>query len=196
MNWQLIVGVLCLIGGIGNILEDFFAFLFGVASGALFLYLGIKKKILVKQSNSSEVHESRTLCQEDFKAVGISYYESNIQKLANVNPDWKLSTAQIVMDGKTDRKIYHYNYVNKPVKLIREPNNIHDENAIAVQIAGELVGYISREDNVYVRDILENREIIAISGFVGGGEYKIVSENKDVFKSSIGNNVTVRIRYV
>ena len=138
----------------------------------------------------------RTLKEETFPIAGVSYYESNIQKLATVNPDWKISAKQIVDHGKAGKRIFKNYYVNKPVKLQQEPDNPHDENAIAVFIAGELVGYISRTDNIHVNDILNHREIISVSGFIGGGEYKIVDEEYKVFKAENGFNVKVRIKYI
>lgn len=50
MNWQIIVGVLILIGGIGNLTEDFGVFLFGVLTGAALLYWGLRKKGIIKKS--------------------------------------------------------------------------------------------------------------------------------------------------
>ena len=138
----------------------------------------------------------RTLKEETFPLAGVSYYESNIQKLATVNPDWKISAKQIVDNGKAEKRIFKNYYVNKPVKLQQESDNPHDENAIAVFIAGELVGYISRTDNIHVNDILNHREIISVSGFIGGGEYKIVDEDYKVFKAENGFNVKVRIKYI
>ena len=172
MNWQIVVGVFFIIGGIGNLGKNFGAFVFGVIVGLAFLYYGLKKKGLIKKPISQKESDHRTLSEETFHAVGVYYYEDNIRKLACSNPDWKLTSSQIVKSGKSGKKIFRYNYVNKPVKLQMEPDNPHDENAISVFIAGELVGYISREENIHVKDILEHREIISLSGFIGGGEYK------------------------
>ena len=140
--------------------------------------------------------KKRTLTEEDFSAVGVYYYESNIKKLACANPEWKKKAAEIIKEGKAGKRIFKNNYVNKPVKLIEEPNNRHDPNAVAVIIAGELVGYISREDNVKVKGILKNREIISLSGFFGGGDYKTVHDDGTIFKDSKGFTVNVRIKYI
>lgn len=195
MNWQIIVGVFFLIGGIGNITNDFSAFLFGIALGIGLLFWGAKKKGYIKP-RKTEPSEKRILTEETFHAVGVSYYENNIRKLANVNPDWKLSATKIISEGKAGKRIFLHHYVNKPVKLQEEPNNVHDKNAVAVIIAGELVGYISREDNVHVKDILQNREIISTSGFIGGGEYKVVSEDGETQKTESGFTVNIRIKYI
>lgn len=198
MNWQIIIGALLLIGGLGNLTQDFGAFAFGIISGGVLLYWGLKKKGLLKckKSLSQPADAVRALKEENFHAAGVSYYESNIRKLANTNPDWTAPVTQIIKTGKAGKRIYKDHYVNKPVKLVPEPENPHDKDAIAVIIAGELVGYISREDNTQVKDILDNREIKSISGFIGGGEYKIVGEDGDVIMGEYGFSVNVRIKYI
>ena len=121
----------------------------------------------------------------------------SIQKLAIVNPEWKAVTKKTVTEENIGKWIFHYNYVNKPVKLVPEDNNEHDENAVAVYIAGELVGYISRENNVHVRDILENGDIKYITAYITGGEAKSYLKNGEVMtdKERERLKITVRIAY-
>ena len=137
----------------------------------------------------------RQLTEETFHAVGESYYENNIRKLAYPNPKWARPAATVVEEGDAGKRIFKYYYGNKPVELKPE-NNPHDKNAVAVYIAGELVGYISREENLHVRDILKHREVVSISGFIGGGDYKVVSETFDTISGELGFSVTVRIKYI
>lgn len=145
---------------------------------------------------ASHDESDRTLKEEDFRAVGVYYYEKNIKKLACKNPDWSLTAAQVIGAGKAGRKIFKNNYINKPVKLILEPNNPNDRNAVAVVFAGELVGYISHEENRHVREILQRHDVKSISGFIGGGEYKIISDDGKTMKAGHSFTVTVRIKYV
>lgn len=91
--------------------------------------------------------------------------------------------------------VYKYQYINKPVKLVPEPSNKEDRNAVMVQIAGEKVGYISRYDNRHVKDILSHRTIIFISAFICGGPYKVISENGDIQKLEKSVSIRLRIRY-
>ena len=137
----------------------------------------------------------RTLTVEDFHAVGVHYYAANISKLACPNPEWKKSAAQLIKDGKAGKRIFKNNYVNRPVKLIPEAHQ-NDANAVAIMIAGELVGYISREENVKVRKILKGREIISLSGFIGGGDYKVILDDSSIVKDTNGFNVNIRIKYI
>ena len=138
----------------------------------------------------------RQLKTEEFLVVGINYYEKNLKKLAVSNKDWKSRTSTLVKDGKSGTNIFRYDFINKPVKLVPEPKNKNDKNAVQVIIAGELVGYISREENIHVKNILSKNEVKYISSFISGGEYKVVSENNDVYKSEYSIKITVKIGYV
>lgn len=138
---------------------------------------------------------SGKLINEDFEVAGEYYYTENIMKLACSNEDWKKDATTLSAEGKIGKKIFQYNFINKPVKLIPEPKNKHDKNAVQVIIAGELVGYISREDNVHVKEILSKREIKYISAVICGGEYKVASEDGCV-KWEENINITVRLGYV
>lgn len=191
MNWQIIVGVLLLIGGIGNLVQNFSGFVFGTVTGSALIYWGLKKKGITFSKE-----KKRTLKEENFQVAGVGYYENAINKLACANPDWKLTAAQIINSGRAGRRIFRYNYVNKPIKLIPEPGNEHDPNAIVVMIAGEKVGYISKEENTHVREILQKHEIVSLSGFIGGSEYKIISEDSHVSQFDSGFHINVRIKYI
>lgn len=191
MNWQIIVGIIFLIGGIGNITSNIGAFFFGTIVGAALLYWGIRKK-----KGKSAINSSRELQTETFRVVGVNYHLDSIHKLACSNPDWKCTAPQIISKGKAGERIFRYNFINKPVKLIPEPDNEHDKNAVAVYIAGELVGYISRDDNRHVLDILNKGDIKYISGFIGGGEYKVIHENKEISKFEDNISIKVKIGHV
>lgn len=140
--------------------------------------------------------EPRTLKTEEFTVVGLSYYEENIMKLATSNKEYKNKAKTIIENGNTGKKIFQYNFINKPVKLIPEPKNPHDKNAVQVIIAGELVGYIPKEDNKHIKDILSKHEIKYISSFISGGKYKIVSLNEDIYKDEYNIRINIKIGYV
>ena len=126
----------------------------------------------------SASNPERKLIKESLRAVGVSYYNKNIDKLACKNPEWSFTKANIVASHKENIRIFRYNYINKPVKLIKEPTNPYSRNAIQVIIAGELVGYISEEEVMHVHDILNNHEIKYLTAFISGGDYKILVGDK------------------
>lgn len=191
MNWMIIVGALLIIGGIGNIFINLGAFIFGVLAGGILLYFGIRKR-----SKSPDIKSGGNLFIDTFEVVGECYCSANIQKLANTNPNWKCTAAQLVAKGLADKRVYRCNYTNTPVVLQPEPNNEHDKNAVAVYIAGQKVGYISRNDNQKVKAILSKRNIKHISSFVGGGQYKIATSDGDLIHQESDISINVRIRYV
>lgn len=135
------------------------------------------------------------LYKEDFYVAGVYYHMSSVKKLATADPYWRTSAKKIVEDGKAGQKIFHYSYVNKPVKLMPEPNNAEDKNAVIVQIAGEKVGYISRDDNVHVLEILKKGRIKYITASVRGGECKVVSLDGTSIKQDESVFISVRIAY-
>lgn len=198
MNWMIIVGIIFLICGIANITTSIGAFFFCIAVGAVLILFGLKKngmldKLLKKSSSNAP---ARDLKVEEYSVAGANYCLDNIGKLACANPDWKRTAAQIISGGKAMKRIFRYNYINKPVKLVPEPENPHDKNAIMVLIAGEKVGYISRNDNARVNEILKNHDVKYISGFIGGGQYKVISENGSIERFENDIYVNVRIGYV
>ncbi len=140
-------------------------------------------------------NEDSDLKIETFRLAGVNYYEKNIRELARLNPQWKYTAAEAIEHGLVNKAIYKINYVSEPVKLVKEDKNPNDENAVAVYVAGELVGYIKRDENIHVRKLLKKYDIKFISAFIGGGDYKVVYSNKAVEKFSSFNNVTVKIGY-
>ena len=147
------------------------------------------------QKKEANTEESGQLVKEDFYVAGSNYYSANIKKLACANEEWKKSGKKLAAEGRVMEKIFRYTYINKPVKLIPEAKNPHDKNAVAVYIAGELVGYIPAEDALHVRQVLSSKKIKYISSFIGGGDYKVVSEDGTVEKMDGNVRINVRIAY-
>lgn len=211
----ILIAALFLISGISHLGESVAAGLLTAAIGMIILFLVFRKgtdniekteqELQTSEesgegvpsgpspTDSFEAPEKAKLIKEDFAVVGASYYKENIMKLACANPDWKKHTKTLLSEGKS--KVYRYNFVYKPVKLIPEPSNEHDANAVLVQIAGEKVGYVSREENIHVKDILENRSVKYISAFVGGGDYKLLFTDGSLEKQYDEISINIRIAY-
>ena len=143
-----------------------------------------------KDSADAQYHE------EVFFVAGPHYYEDNIRKLACRNPDYRYGAKRNISDGLVMRKIFQYTYINKPVKLIPEPDNPHDRNAVMVLIAGEKVGYIPADATLHVKRILTACDVKFISSFISGGKYKIVSNNGDVEKLESNIKIKIKIGYI
>lgn len=220
MNWKIFVGFALLIASLYNLADRLVFGLLLFSAGLALAFWGFYQRgkneqdakedafrrefnqlpstpsMQQRQDPPPQPSANRTLIKEDYTAAGVIYYESNINKLATRNPGWKLTAKAAASQGKCDTMIFRYNYINKPVKLIPEPENEHDKNAVKIVIAGELVGYISRADNVHVLDILNHHKVKYISGFIGGGDYKVISKDGAIDKGKKGHNVSIRIAYV
>jgi len=202
MIWFIIVGAIFITAGISRLFSDFLISIVVILIGLGLIFWGLRKKLLPKVFSSAKDNDpqhqssSSPLITESFSLVGVNYYTENIEKLACKNPLWNTTVAAASAKDLVGKPIYRYNYVNKPVKLIPEPNNPNDKNAVAVYFAGELVGYISRDDNQRILDILNNRSIKYISGFIGGGDYKIITAEGKIIKETEHNSVRVKIGYV
>ena len=139
--------------------------------------------------------EERHLVKEDFFVAEVPYHNEETAKLRVANPDWRKGSKTLVAEGKVMEKIYHYSYVNKPVKIISGDGKNGRKNALMIYIAGEHVGYIKDEDAKHVKEILSKKSIKYISAFIRGGEYKVVSENGEAIKRDESVHVNLRIAY-
>ena len=173
-----IVMVLCFV-----LLRLLFSALAGMRRGA---------KNAVEKAAQEQPEEVK---EELFRAAGTHYYLQNIAQLATANPDWKKTGKTLAKQGLSGQRVYRFQYINKPVKLILENDNPHDPNAVMVQIAGEKVGYISAEEAPHVREILSRRTVQFVSAFVGGGDYKEIYEDGTFQRFADEPFVRVKIRY-
>ena len=130
-----------------------------------------------------------------FDVVGTSYHENELMNLAQPMKKWEMTKEEIIKKGYCNKRIYQYYFTNNPVNLVPEPTNKHDKNAIAVYIAGQHVGYVSREENIHIKEILTKHEISDISALVSGGKYKTIYEDGKIIKDEDNIVVTIKIRY-
>lgn len=160
--------------------------------------MGLLDLLFKKPENSAKKPEdsTRTLKTKDFFIVGTYYHQKEISKLSVANKDYKCTAKTLIAQDKSMQRIFQYTYINKPVKLVPEPKNKHDKNAVKVIIAGEHVGYIKREECQSVKRILNTKDIKYISAFISGGKYKIVNNDGSVEKDELDISINVRIAYV
>lgn len=135
------------------------------------------------------------LVKEDFPVVGVHYHKTSIKNLQVANEDWRKGAKRLIEEGKASQRIYHYTFINKPVRVEHEANSPHDANAMMVFVAGEHVGYIPMDQASHVRAVIEAADVKYITATVRGGEYKIVSEDASVLKWDDYVKISVRIAY-
>lgn len=153
--------------------------------------MGLLNSFIKKVALSKKEPEYR---EKTFCVVGVRYYLDNLQKLSCADPNYRKSSKTLISDGVVSKRIYQYTYINKPVKLIPEPHNPHDKNAVAVHIAGELVGYISADEAPEVRSILAS-DVKFVSSFISGGKYKVVHPDGTVEKQDGEIHINIKIGY-
>lgn len=151
----------------------------------------VKVADVIKNSKA----DSKQFHDDVFYVTGTSYYPDSFKKILKSNKEYKSFPGTIVKNGHAGKKIYEFLYLDTKAKLIPEPTNKHDKNAIKVCIDGKTVGYIKREETGIVKNILNETRVEYIRAFVSGGKYKIVSINKDVSDTEDGFSVRLNIGY-
>ena len=114
-----------------------------------------------------------------YHVAGTTFHEDAILSLSSENPDYEMSKRDLIDAGMTDEKIWEYEFDPSNVELIPEPENPHDPNAVKVIVDGEHVGYIKKGSCKHILKLIAEDRIFRIDCEIGGGNYKIVSEEYD-----------------
>lgn len=109
-----------------------------------------------------------------YRVAGVCYHKDDIMQLAYKNPMIDMSAEEIDKHGMIGKKIWAYKFHSNIVQLIPEPENIHDKNAIKVEVDGHFIGYIPSENCAVVLTAIQKKKISNVSCFIGGGPYKCV----------------------
>lgn len=108
------------------------------------------------------------------RIAGLFYREENVMRLAKENLVFKLNKDMLIKKGYTGVKIFKYTFVNEPVELIQEPDNLHDPNAIKVVVANQHIGYIKAGSCAHVNKLINENRIEKIYCRISGGPFKAV----------------------
>jgi hypothetical protein len=84
------------------------------------------------------------------RVVGTSHYQDTLLELSGRQADEEIRLQKVAV-------------------FVPEPDNPHDPNAIAVQIDGRLVGYLSRDENRRWLDVVTGREVGCEAMIAGRG---------------------------
>lgn len=94
---------------------------------------------------TSEKARQATQNGKRFKVAGTSFREDALMSFAHKNPDYDMTTREIIEDGETNARIYRYDFDPVIATLEPEPDNPHDPKAIKVLFNG-YISVISRPD--------------------------------------------------
>lgn len=130
-----------------------------------------------KNSNSIKQYkqkDERPFVLKRYKLAGTSFYKDNIESIGFENEDFNKTKQQLIDDCLVDEKIYEYTFIANKIALVEENNNEFDENAVAVHIDGNKVGYIKKGSCSHIKNIVKNNRIKSLDADIFGGNYKIV----------------------
>lgn len=117
---------------------------------------------------------------ENFRIAGISHYVDNIvNNLATDNSDYELSSSELIEQYDAGDRIFEYDFDDKDVALVPEPENEHDPNAIRVEVRGVLIGYIKSGSCSHVKNLLKSPDFAGMDLTIGGGKFKRVYEDEN-----------------
>lgn len=127
----------------------------------------------------------------DFGVRGTQYYQDGFAKLQLANPLWNSTSELIMKCHRTMDKIPEFYYTDCPVKLVAEPKNEHDPNAIKVLINGKMIGYVPSELCLDLKQIMHDNPHYGLSSYIHGGKYKIISTNgnAEIFENDISARI-------
>lgn len=117
---------------------------------------------------------------EKFVIAGVSHYVDDIiNNLVSDNPDYELSTKELIEQYDPGDRIFEYDFDDKNVALVPEPDNPHDPNAVRVEVRGILIGYIKAGSCSHVKNLLNSPDYAGMDLEMGGGKFKRVYEDEN-----------------
>ena len=125
--------------------------------------------------------------------AGVYYHKASVRALAKPNPDWSKSAQMLLDEGKAGVEIYRHVYADRPVKLVPEPTNSYDRNAIKVIVAGEHIGYVPQDESAHFSSVLKSHDVKYLYVRFHGGEVKQVSNLGEVIigKNEVGARIFI-----
>lgn len=130
------------------------------------------------------------------EVVGESFYKDDIQSLCKINKDYYWPKELLYQKFVEGDKVYKYEIIDTQAKLIPEPSNPYDKNAIRVEICGKMIGHIPKEQTQEVAELM-NAEGFHVKATVAGGPFKeiIETEEKSLSYTSKDFDFSVRLKF-
>ncbi|HEK9993497.1 TPA: HIRAN domain-containing protein [Streptococcus equi subsp. zooepidemicus] len=136
-----------------------------------------------------------------FQVAGTIYHQKEVTKVAEIlssNIYYKGLTNQKIINYIQNShigRIYKYNYLkSNEVKLVREPNNKYDHNAIKVLVKDIFIGYIPREIAKKISRFLKNKKYSYNADInIYGGPYKAIDMNSNIIEYQSDINCTIAL---
>jgi len=124
---------------------------------------------------------------ESHKVAGVSFKQKEIQSIGTRNNDYDLSASEFKDSFEPWEKVYQYEFDLAAAELVPEEHNVATGNyAIKVMADNVHIGYIKSGSVSHVRKLIENDAIQSVDVEIKGGKYKMLDEDGDIQRESIG----------
>lgn len=138
-----------------------------------------QKKEAEEQKKEKQAYKSESEI-EAYPVKGVFAHENEIfHNLMQYNPEYDYSKADMIEHCVADVPIYKWTPKALPVTLVPEPNNPYDPNAVRIEVAGILIGYIPKNACKKVLEYIKTNRIMSAVYDATGGAYKTLVEDYD-----------------
>ena len=121
-----------------------------------------------------------------FPVKGVFAHEDEIfHGLMMYNEEYDMTKSQLVKEYGYEATIYKWIPKTTDIKLVPEPNNQYDPNAIKIVVGNVTLGYVPAEQCLTILQALEEGRIITTVCTITGGLFKrLVETSYDSIKDS------------
>ena len=126
--------------------------------------------------------------------AGTSYRQDAIKSLGKDNPFYFDSKRELVEFGFIEEELYQYEFSDLSLKLVPDPGNKRDPNAIKVLVDNVHIGFIKKESTNRIRFLFNNNYVKSFKVEIKGGKYKYISseydhdKDKEVYSMETGSS--------
>lgn len=136
--------------------------------------LGILKKS--KKADMPPIPSEKIITEKELYISSAQYFRKEQESLLKENPYYSLKKAELIKLGYINKRIYKYKRGNFLGILVPDPTNKHDRNVIKICVGETQVGFINREDQKEVCNLMRKNKIDSIQIDIQGGPCKIIAE--------------------
>lgn len=148
---------------------------------------GQRREGPMPRASSGQTHAPEECGQEKgngyqvntYRVAGTSFRADAIASLGEENDDYGASKRDLIDEDLIDEEIYQLQFHPEKAELVPEPDNEFDPNAVKVIVDGVHVGYIKKGSCAHVKKLLDEDRILNITCKIGGGKFKIITEDYD-----------------
>ena len=117
-------------------------------------------------------------------------------KVLRLIKDFDLSTQELIDKGFADRYVYRFHTAYKyGVKLVPEPSNPYDSNALKITINGKKAGYVPRGEAPRIKSMMDMGKISAVRFDVMGGPARKIFKDGTSMALCFDYNPVLTITY-